>query len=370
MMKIAIVGIRGLPANYGGFETCAEHTSKYWVKKGNEVLVYCRKSHYVVKPEQVEGAKLIYIPSISIKGIDTLTHTLFSIFHLVLFRPDYKFVHLYNSGNGIFIPLLKLFRKKVITSVDGIEWKRKKWGIIARRFHKFGALCTTKFSDRIICDNKEVQIIYERLFKIKTIIIEYGAKFIDRDSFSGRYLNKYNLESGKYFIFVGRFVPEKGVHHLIEAYLKLKTKKPLILIGDDTSETKYKIDLFQQGERYTNIIMPGFLYNDEYEELLSNAYLYLSASELEGTSPSLLAAMGARTCTLVQGIDENLETVGNAGFTFVKTNYTDLLKKWQFCEDNPKLVEKMALKGFKHVQKNYQWSNIAEKYIKLFSELI
>ena len=127
-MKIAIIGIRGLPANYGGFETCADHTSSYWHSKGHEVLIYCRKSNYTIYPSEYNGIHLRYIFSIPLKGLDTMSHTLFSIVDLLVNFKDYKHIHLYNSGNGIFIPLIRLFNKKIIVSVDGIEWEREKWG--------------------------------------------------------------------------------------------------------------------------------------------------------------------------------------------------------------------------------------------------
>lgn len=368
-MKIAILGIRGLPANYGGFETCADHTSKNWVLRRHKVLVYCRKSHYETYLDDISGVRLNYIKSIPIKGIDTLSHTLFSIFNLVLFNSTYTNVHLYNSGNGIFIPLLKLFNKKVIISVDGIEWKRKKWGIVAKTVHKIGAYFSVKFSDGVIADNKEVYDFYKDHFAFESSIIEYGAKLLNKNKFSGRYLKKYKLTTGEYYIFVGRFVPEKGVHNLIDKYLNLKTTKLLVIIGDDTNETTYKTNLFQKANKHKNIIMTGFLYNEEYEELLSNAYLYISASELEGTSPSLLAAMGSKVCTLVNGIEENMQTIKSAGVWFEKCNYLDLLKKWQFCEDNPNYVDEMAQKGYLHVKENYCWEAISLKYIKLFDNI-
>ncbi len=365
-MKIAIIGIRGLPANYGGFETCAEHVSRHWVSQGHDVVVYCRKSHYDKHPKELNGRKLIYIPSIPIKGIDTLVHSFYCILHLFFIQPSYKNVHLYNSGNGIFIPLLKLLGKKVIISVDGIEWKRQKWGALAKLTHKVGAKLSVKFADKVITDNQEVHDIYKKELRAESTIIAYGAKFIDHINPKTPYLHKYNLISKNYFVFVGRFVPEKSVHHLIEKYLLLKTDMPLVIIGDDTSETEYKKSLFEEGKRHKNVIMPGFLYGDEYESLLSNAYLYVSASELEGTSPSLLAAMGAKVCTLVNGIKENIQTIGNAGTSFNERDYIDLQKKWQLLVDTPSLTEQMALKGYEHVNKHYRWESIANKYIEVF----
>ena len=367
-MQIAIIGTRGLPANYGGFETCVDHTAKEWVSQGHKVIVYCRENHYKNQVTNYHGVSLRYTKSVPLKGIDTLSNTLISILDLIIFKRTYKIVHLYNSGNGIFIPLLRLFGRKVYVSVDGVEWKRKKWGFIPKMIHKLGAYMCVKFSNKVIVDNREVFDVYKNKFSKQTTIIEYGAKFIENSEFSGDTLSKFNLVSKHYFLFVGRFVPEKGVHKLIETYLKLKTDKPLVITGGDTSSTDYtdKIEMYSANNE--NIIMTGFLYNEAYEELLSNAYLYVSASELEGTSPSLLAALGAKVCTLVNGIKENIQTLRGAGYVFKENDLNDLLKLWQNCEEDSSFVSAMATKGYEFAKQNYSWKNISKQYLELFQE--
>ena len=367
-MQIAIIGTRGLPANYGGFETCVDHTAKEWASQGHKVIVYCRENHYKNQVTNYHGVSLRYTKSVPLKGIDTLSNTLISILDLIIFKRTYKTVHLYNSGNGIFIPLLRLFGRKVYVSVDGVEWKREKWGFIPKMIHKLGAYMCVKFSNKVIVDNREVFHIYKNKFSKQTTIIEYGAKFIENSEFYGDTLSKFNLVSKHYFLFVGRFVPEKGVHKLIETYLKLKTDKPLVIIGGDTSSTDYtdKIEMYSANNE--NIIVTGFLYNEAYEELLSNAYLYVSASELEGTSPSLLAALGAKVCTLVNGIKENIQTLRGAGYVFKENDLNDLLKLWQNCEEDSSFVSAMATKGYEFAKQNYSWKNISKQYLELFQE--
>lgn len=367
-MQIAIIGTRGLPANYGGFETCVDHTAREWASQGHQVLVYCRENHYKNQVANYHGVVLRYTKSIPLKGIDTLSNTLISILDLIIFKRSYTIVHLYNSGNGIFIPLLRLFGKKVYVSVDGVEWKREKWGLIPKMIHKLGAYMCVKFSNKVIVDNREVFDVYMNKFSIQTTIIEYGAKFIKNSEFSGDTLSKFNLISKDYFLFVGRFVPEKGVHKLIETYLKLKTNKPLVIIGGDTSSTDYTDKIEMYSEKNENIIVTGFLYNEAYEELLSNAYLYVSASELEGTSPSLLAALGAKVCTLVNGIKENIQTLRGSGYVFKENDLNDLLKLWQNCEDDPSFVSATATKGYEFAKQNYTWKNISKKYLEMFQE--
>ena len=368
-MKIAVLGIRGLPAGYSGFETCAHHTTKHWLAAKEEVLVYCRKHLYPKKqPHSKDGAQLVYLPSLPIKSLETLSHTFFSIVHLCFFKRQYKFVHLYNCGNGIFIPFLKIFGKKVFISVDGLEWKRKKWGRIAKSIYKLGAYMSVKFADKIIVDNKVVEDFYKGRFNKDTSLIAYGAKIINNTALiADSSLKKHNLKKKQYFIFVGRFVKEKGVQHLINSYLKLTTDFPLVLIGDDVAGNAYRDHIFETYANHPKIHLVGYQFGEAYETLLTNALLYLSASELEGTSPSLLAAMGANVCTLVNGIEENLVTLGGTGTTFKKNDYTDLTRQWQYFIDNPHQIEKMAEKGHQHVLAKYNWELIAKQYLSLFS---
>ena len=168
-------------------------------------------------------------------------------------------------------------------------------------------------------------------------------------------------------MFIGRFVPEKGVHNLIDAYNKLDTDMPLVIIGDDVNKTAYRDRLF---ERQTDKVkLLGFVYDHDYEQLLMNSLLYVSASELEGTSPSLLGAMGAHVCALVNGIEENLATVNDAAYTFKKNDYEDLRNTWQKLIDEPKLIQEMAEKGHHHVIANYRWDAIADQYLSVFDEI-
>ena len=367
-MKIAVLGIRGLPANYSGFETCANHTTLHWSENEHEVLVYCRKNRYKERPEHFGKVKLKYVGQLSSKSFETLSHTFLSILDLCFFQRDIKYIHLYNTGNAIFLPLLKLFGKKVIISVDGIEWKRDKWGKVAKSMYKTGEWFSIKLADDIIVDNKEIEDYYTNKYNKKTTLIAYGSKEVIADSVkAAQYLKANRLEAKKYYIFVGRLVPEKGVDKLIAAYKKLKTEYPLVIIGDDHSDSDYKRSLFDQ--QSDSIRLVGFKFGEEYEQLLSNALMYISASHLEGTSPSLLAAMGANVCSLVNGIPENKYTVEGSAYTFKENDYDDLAKVWQELIIDPDKITAMGNNGYSHVKKNYNWKKISEQYIDRFENL-
>jgi len=366
-MNIAIIGIRGIPANYGGFETCAENVSKYWAEKGHRVLVYCRKHQYNITLKEYNGCSLKYISSVRTKSFDTLSHTLLCCLNLIFTEPSYRYVHLYNAGNGIFIPLLKLFKRKVIVSVDGAEWKRIKWGLLGKLMHKVGAWMAVTFADGVVTDNKIVEMYYKERFNYVTATIAYGAKLIDTELCDAEnILGKYGLSKKGYFIFVGRLVPEKGVHTLIAAYEQLNTTMPLVIIGDD-KDGEYKNSLLKQ--KNDKIIFLGYVYGTQYEVLLQNALIYVSASELEGTSPSLLAAMGARVCALVNGIEENRETVKGCAYCYDSGLNNNLLVVWQQLINNLNLIEQMGEKGYKLVNNEYRWDRIANQYLELFVKL-
>ena len=366
-MKIAVLGIRGIPASYSGFETCAQETTKYWQAKGEDVLVYCRKHWYKERLYEVNGVRLKYISSIKTTSLDTLTHTLFSILDLIFFERKTKVVHLYNTGNAIYIPLLKLVGRKVILSMDGIEWKRDKWGRLAKFMYKLGEQFAFRFADEIIADNLEVKTFYKETGRRELALIKYGAKLIDYDpALAKQYLGKHKLKKGEYYIFIGRLVPEKGVDELIKAYKQLNTSYPLVIIGDDANDTEYKKALFAQAS--SNIRFLGFVFNEEYEQLLANALMYVSASKLEGTSPSLLAAMGAGVCAFVNGIPENLETLQGNGFHYIENDTTDFVKQWQNLIDSPSKIIEMSKQGKNYVKKEYAWESIANQYLTLFED--
>lgn len=366
--EVAVIGIRGIPASYGGLETCAEHTTTYWASKQLNVLVYCRKRHYAERPATLGQVRLKYTASVPCASLDTLSHTFTSIIDLLLRERHIKLVHLYNTGNAIFLPLLKLFGKKIVMSGDGLEWKRDKWGLMAKGAHMLGEHMAVMFADRIIVDNEEVRKYYQRKYAARTSLIAYGAKFISKDEArSKKLLEKYSLEEKRYFIFVGRLVPEKGVHELINAYNQLNTQYPLVIVGDDVNNTPYRNSLLNHQSEKVRFL--GFLYGDEYEQLLVNALIYVSASKLEGTSPSLLAAMGARVCSLVNGIQENRASAGDGACLFEKNNFDDLRSKWQQLNDDPELVESMAEKGYRHACAHYQWRTISEQYLSVFKDI-
>ncbi len=363
-MKIAITGIRGIPANYGGFETCAEETATRFAVS-HDVTVFCRK-HNSTYPEKVyRGVTLVRLPSINNKHLDTLSHTFLSILRIIS-DPKIRVVHLYNAANSIYIPLMKIFGKKVVVSVDGLEWKREKWGLAARMFHRISERICVLAADKIIADSRVVRDYYVRKYNVEPEYIPYGPQ-VDQYS-DPALLEKYGLKSRGYFLFVGRLVPEKGVHNLIAGYNKANINIPLVIVGDDSSQKEYIKSLRKIADDRVRFL--GFVYGRDYQAINRFPYVYVTSSMLEGTSPALISAMGAGNCVLVNGIEENRAAIGDAGFWYSENSVDELSGRLKTLADNPGLVEEYRQRALLHVKSNYNWDNIADQYISIFSELI
>jgi len=330
-MRIAILGIRGIPASYGGFETNAEITSKALVERGHEVVVYCRGKRNG-RPKSWEGVKLTYLPSIESRDLSTITHSTLSVLHCLFRRFD--LVHLYNVGNSYLIPLLRLFGKKVIVSVDGVEWRRKKFGVFGSMWMHASELFAQWFASKIVVDSQKVGEYYQNQYGAETVYVPYGSKILDEIPATG-ILGKLGLKPKKYLLFVGRFIPEKGVDKLLSAYARFTVDMPLVVVGDNPYNRDYVESLKRNAP--PGVIFPGAIYGDGVIDLYANSYLFISPSELEGTSPALLEAMGAGTCVVVNSIPEQLETIGNAGVYYKVNDLNDLTEKVQELIDNPAL---------------------------------
>ena len=363
-MKVAIIGTRGIPASYSGFETSVQETSTRFVKKNIETFVYCRANHYKEKFKEYRGVKLIYLPSVKSKHLDTITNTLLTCFHL-LFR-KYDVVIVYGVGNSLFIPLIKLFGKPVISVVDGADWERKKWGKFAKIFLKFSRFFAVYFSNYYVVDNELLAEEYFTRFGVRPVSIPYGANLDFENKIE--ILKRYGLEKNKFIIFVGRFVKEKGIEFLIENYAKVKTDIKLVIVGDNITDKTYVAKI--KHTKDPRIIFTGFLYGQDYETLLHNALLYVSCSFLEGTSPSLLSAMAIIGFALVSDLKENQEVLKGCCITFKTGDGEDFVNKLDYYLNNSSLIELEREKTKEIIKKFYNWDNITEKYIYLFNQIL
>jgi glycosyltransferase involved in cell wall biosynthesis len=365
-MKIAVLGTRGIPANYGGFETCAEQLSQRWVAGGHQVIVYARRRYYEIRPDTVNGVHVRYTRCFQRFGLGTPTAGLLAAADLIFRRREYHCVHLYNTGNAFLLPLLRLFGFRVVISVDGIEWLRQKWGPIQKTAHKLGARLAVRFADKVVADNKSVAEFYADHYGCSCATIAYGAQPIWRSHDADEILSQFGLRAGGYCIFVGRIVPEKGVLQLIDAFERLATDLSLVIVGDDAPTAYRKAVWSRQSDR---VRLVGYQYGHVCDQLLVNAKMYVSASMLEGTSPALLSAMSAGVCCLVNGIPENRNTTDGSVALYKKDDADDLVRMWQVFLDDPNLLAKVAASGQAHQRRCYDWDVIASQYLELFHDV-
>ena len=367
-IKISMVGTRGLPPRYGGSETCVDELCKH-LHYNNDIIVFCRNHNInIQRLKEYNGAKLVHLPSINNKNLDTITHSFLSIFY-ILFNNTSDIIHFHGAGNSLLFPLLFLSKKKAIVTVDGADWERKKWSRIAKFFLKISAFFAVKFADIIVADSPVAENVYKKRFrryKEKITYIPYGAS-IEKIEENKEILKKYNLRKDNYILFVGRLIPEKGVHYLIDAFKKVNTNLNLVIVGDNEYDKEYVRELKNRGDK--RIIFTSYIFGNKFKTILKNCLFYVQPSEVEGTSPMLLTAMGYGKCVIVNGIPENISTIGEAGVFFEKNDVDDLKSKIELLLNNRSLVENYGKKALKRVMDNYSWDKIANNYKKIYKNL-
>jgi len=363
--KVAVFGIKTLPPTEGcaGAETIAEEIYTRMAQQGHEMVVYCRKYFRVHKdyPKRYKNLRLIYIPTIKKKGFDTLIHSFFCTLHIILFNTG-KYIHIHNAGNSIWVPLLRLFGKKCFVGLDGFDWKRSGWPIYARIYLKMTSYLALWFSTRLIIDNVFVQKYYLEKFGAKLDHIPYGVNI--KNVNSCEILKKLNLTKGKYILFVGRFIREKGIHYLIEAFENLDTDFNLVLVGGNLFDEDWVNELKSTTDK--RIIFTGFLYGQYVDELIQHCYLYVQPSDVEGLSPVILTAMGMGKCVVSSDIPENSYLVENNGFLFEKGNVESLASVLERLLEAEEEVKQKGKSAQEFVGKNFSWDTVVDKYIELF----
>jgi len=360
--KISIVGIRGIPARYGGFETLVENLAPFLVREGYKVTVYGRKKFVPKKLKWYKGVRIVKTPSFPTKHFDTVSHTIFSIPHIIFTRPKILFV--LNLINTIFCLPLKLFGIKIIINVDGLEWERKKWGYFSKKAYQISAYLATKFANEIITDARVIKNYYEKKYNKNSCFIPYGYEI--QKPLGLELLENLNLQVGEYFLWVGRLEPENNPEMVIEAFKNSKTKKKLLILGDNPYKKKYVKKLRDSANE--RIIMPGAIYGDGYSELLYNSYCFIHSSEVGGTHPALVEAMGAEKPVLLLKNEQNYEVAGSIALYFNDKYELKNLIEWS--DKNPEGLLEIGKNLKKRAEEFYSWKNVLIEYKKLFERFI
>lgn len=362
-MRIAILGTRGIPASYGGFETFAEHLSTRLVARGHHVTVYCR-AHYV-SPRQMEyhGVRLQILPTIRHKYFDTVVHTFLSSIHAVSRRFDAALIC--NAANAPFSPILRLTRTPVAINVDGLEHKRKKWNWLGRRYYQCAEYLSTLLPNEMVTDAQVIQDYYLTRHNAPSTMIAYGSEVERRPD--REMVRKWRVEPNRYVLYVSRLEPENNAHLVIEAFKKVRTAYRLLVVGDAPYAEQYIKDLKARARGDKRIIFTGFVFGQDYRALQQNAYCYVHATEVGGTHPALLEAMGYGNCVLTLATPENLEVVGDAAVPYA--DELDLVEKLQRVLRDGSLVHAYRHRAQLRIRSNYDWDRVVDQYEQLFARM-
>jgi glycosyltransferase involved in cell wall biosynthesis len=333
------------------------------VARGHEVTVYGR-AHYV-SPRQLEyhGVRLKVLPTIRHKYFDTVVHAFLSAIHAVSSRFDAALIC--NAANAPFAPILRLTGTPVAINVDGLEHKRKKWGWLGRRYYLAAERLSTILPNVMVTDAQVIQDYYLARYNANSQMIAYGAEVERRPDRAS--VRRWRAEPNRYVLYVSRLEPENNAHLVIEAFKKVRTAYRLLIVGDAPYAHDYISDLKARARGDKRIVFTGFVFGQDYRALQQNAYCYVHATEVGGTHPALLEAMGYGNCVLTLATPENIEAVGDAGIPYA--DELDLAEKLQRVLRDGSLVQSYRNRAQIRVQQYYDWDRVVDQYEKLFAEM-
>lgn len=361
--RVAFIGGRGVVSQYSGIEAYYEEAGKRLAAAGYRVTVYCR-SYFTPKVKEHEGMRVVRLPTIRSKHLDTFIHTLLSTIHAIV--KDYDIVHYHTLGPALFSFLPRIFGKKTVVTVQGLDWQRKKWGRFAARILRRGETASAHFPNATIVVSQTLRNHYQVCHGKETFCIPNGGKLLQERA--GSCLARLDLTPDSYVLFVGRLSPEKNCHLLIEAFERLNTTVKLVLAGGSAQPDGYTAALLQR--QTDRILMPGWVSGVELEELITNALLFALPSDLEGLSLALLDAMGAGVCVLTSDIPENREVVEGAGFTFRPGDVDDLTRMLHLIISRRELRETAARRGQQRIRERYLWRNVVDQLDQFYCSLV
>jgi glycosyltransferase involved in cell wall biosynthesis len=359
-MKLAILGTRGVPANYGGFETFAAELSTRLVQRGHDVSVYCREEG----SESWNGVHRIVLPAAKHKYLETVSHAFLSALDAI--RRDFDAVLVCNAANAFVLPILRAARIPCAINVDGIERRRRKWNILGRAVYSIGEAMSVSFANAVVADADVIAGYYRENYAANPVTIPYGADFPPEDEDSD-VLQRLGLEARNYILYVSRFEPENNPLEVVLAYERLRLAPPLVMLGKGL----YAKDLVAELHRHTSdrVLFPGALYGRDYRTLQRNALLYIQATEVGGTHPALIEAMASGGAVLAHDTPENREVGGDAvGYFSLRPEDTlsGTLREWL---DGEELRDAYRARARKRAGQKYSWDRVTGAYETLFDRL-
>ena len=373
-LKIAMFGHKHFPSREGGIEVVVTELAQRMVRLGHRVICYNRAGQAMdgniqknLPTDTYRGVQLKTVPTLDRKGLAAVTSSFFSAIEAAF--SDADIIHIHAEGPACMCWLPKIMGKKIVVTIHGLDWKRAKWQQgLGSVYIKMGERMAVRFADRIIVLSHNMRDYFLREYQRETILIPNGRS--EHESvLADRICQEYNLKPQGYLLFLGRLVPEKGIHYLIEAYQNLNTDLPLVIAGASSDSDDYVSRLKQMAGNNRNILFTGYVQGRILEELYSNAYLYALPSDLEGMPLTLLEAMSYGNCCVVSDIPECTEIVDSNAAVFPAGNVAALQNALQILCDQPKLVEQYRHAIKEHVLGKYNWDEITHKTLELYQEL-
>lgn len=369
-VKIAMLGHKSIPSRQGGIEIVVEELAVRMAALGHQVTIYNRSGHHVSGKEfdqkklrEYKGIRMKYVPTIDKKGLAAMSASFFAAVAAAFGK--YDVVHFHAEGPCAMLWLPKLFGKRCIATVHGLDHQRAKWGKFASTYIMLGEKCAVRFADEIIVLSEGVQKYFLDTYGRKTRFIPNG---VNRPVIHEAEIikNKFGLEKDTYILFLGRLVPEKGLRYLIQAFKQVKTDKKLVIAGGSSDTDEFASELWEMAKDDDRIIFTGFVQGQELDELYSNAYVYTLPSDLEGMPLSLLEAMSYGNCCLVSDIDECASVVEDKALIFKKSDVNDLKEKLQLACDQSKIVEQMKAEAADFICGKYNWDDVVKETLSLY----
>lgn len=364
-MRIAFIGTRGVPARYGGFETCAEELGKRLAARGHDVCVYCRRGPENPRPASYLGMKLVHLPVIRLRSLETLSHVTLALLH-ALFARRHDVILVFNYASSPLLALPAWLGKRIVLHMDGIEWARQKWAGLGHRYFALAERLAVKLPIPLISDARAIQDYYEKKHGRATVFLSYGAPLLE--SRAPELLARYGVKPRGYFMQMARFEPENNIHLAVRAFEKLDTDLGLLLIGGASYRSGY-VDALRE-TKDPRIRFLGFCYDpDTLRELLCGCYAYIHGNEAGGTNPGLLQAMAAGAFIIARDVAYNREVAGEAARYFAKTS-DSLLSEMRWAAGHPEALPGMRDKARETIRRRYDWDRVTDGYEALFGGLL
>lgn len=372
-MKIAMFGQKRVPSREGGVEIVVEELSCRMAAQGHQVTCYNRRGHHVSGAEfdtqrlrEFEGVRLKSVWTFDKKGLAAMTSSLSAAFLCAFSKADV--VHIHAEGPAFMCWLPRLFGKRVVVTVHGLDWQREKWkqGFASKYIHA-GEKMAVRFAHEIIVLSKNTQDYFKETYHRDTVFIPNGVNR-PRILPAQQITEQFGVHKGEYFLFLGRLVPEKGVHYLLEAFRNTKTDKKLVIAGGTSGTDDYIERLKELAKGDDRILFTGFVQGQTLEELYSNAYVYVLPSDVEGMPLSLLEAMSYGNCCLTSTIPECTEVVEDKAVSFQKGDVVDLTRMLQQLCDQPMLVAGYQANARDFICEKYDWNTVTERTMELYYE--